>query len=246
MKTGRRFGFRVLTDAKRYAVHLGSLHTRRSGKLLILRAPGPGPLRAARRRARARGEGDRDGDAVTAHVGGVVASLGLALLLVAPSRLQRLAGLGAWALGAILLAVYLAPHGHRPLLGGLAVVGLVLAAAGAFVLRRWPYVLPFAVLACIAARIHVHVGSTEANLLVPMYAVVAAAALLLAWELLQGDTRAARARPGRLAARGVRRLVGASRSSGRRTCARARSTCSSSTCPSGCWRSCSRGSPGAG
>jgi len=42
VKTGRRFGFRVLTDAKDYAVHLGSLHTRRSGKLLILRAPGPG------------------------------------------------------------------------------------------------------------------------------------------------------------------------------------------------------------
>ena len=127
---------------------------------------------------------------MTGHVGGVVGSLGLALLLFAPSRVQRLAGLGAWALGAILLAVYLAPHGHRPLLGGLAVVGLVLAAAGAFVIRRWPFVLPFAVLACIAARIHVHVGSTEANLLVPMYAVVAAAALLLAWELLQGDTRA--------------------------------------------------------
>jgi len=127
---------------------------------------------------------------VTGHLGGVVGSLGLALLLVAPSRVQRLVGLGAWALGAILLAVYLAPHGHRPLLGGLAVVGLVLAGAGAFVIRRWPFVLPFAVLACIAARIHVHVGSTEANLLVPMYAVVAAAALLLAWELLQGDTRA--------------------------------------------------------
>jgi hypothetical protein len=42
MKTGRRFGFRVLTDAKRYSVHLGSLHARRSGKLLILRAPAPG------------------------------------------------------------------------------------------------------------------------------------------------------------------------------------------------------------
>ena len=42
VKTGRRFGFRVLTDAKRYAVHLGSLHARRSGKLLILRAPAPG------------------------------------------------------------------------------------------------------------------------------------------------------------------------------------------------------------
>jgi putative inorganic carbon (HCO3(-)) transporter len=124
---------------------------------------------------------------VTGHVGSVVGSLGLALLLVAPSRVQRLVGLGAWALGSILLAVYLAPQGHRPLLGGAAVLGLLLAAAGAYVLRRWPFVLPFAVLACIAARIHVHVGSTEANLLVPMYAVVAAAAFLLAYELLQGD-----------------------------------------------------------
>ena len=182
---------------------------------------------------------------MTGHVGGVVGSLGLALLLVAPSRVQRLAGLGAWALGAILLAVYLAPHGHRPLLGGLAVVGLLLAAGGAFVLRRWPFVLPFAVLACIAARIHVHVGSTEANLLVPMYAVVAAAALLLAWELLQGDDARARARAGGLAARGLRRLGRRSRSSGRRTCARARSTCSSSTSRSACSRSCSRASPGA-
>lgn len=41
-KTGTRIGFRVLTDAKSYAVHLGSLHTRRSGPLLILRAPEPG------------------------------------------------------------------------------------------------------------------------------------------------------------------------------------------------------------
>jgi hypothetical protein len=42
VKTGKRFGFRVVTDAKRYSVHLGSLHARRSGRLLILRAPGPG------------------------------------------------------------------------------------------------------------------------------------------------------------------------------------------------------------
>ena len=40
--TGRRFGFRVITQAKRYSVHLGSLHTQRSGPLLILRAPKPG------------------------------------------------------------------------------------------------------------------------------------------------------------------------------------------------------------
>jgi hypothetical protein len=42
VKTGRRFGFRVVTNAKRYSVHLGSLHARRSGRLLILRAPKPG------------------------------------------------------------------------------------------------------------------------------------------------------------------------------------------------------------
>jgi hypothetical protein len=41
-KTGTRFGFRVITNAKRYTVHLGSLHARRSGRLLILRAPKPG------------------------------------------------------------------------------------------------------------------------------------------------------------------------------------------------------------
>ncbi len=41
-KTGTRFGFRVITSAKRYTVHLGSLHARRSGRLLILRAPKPG------------------------------------------------------------------------------------------------------------------------------------------------------------------------------------------------------------
>ena len=41
VKTGRRFGFRVL-NATSYAVHLGGLHARRSGGLLVLRAPKPG------------------------------------------------------------------------------------------------------------------------------------------------------------------------------------------------------------
>jgi O-antigen ligase len=125
-----------------------------------------------------------------ARAGGVIGAAGLAVLLVAPSRVQRLAALGAWAVGALLLALYLAPDGHRPLLAGAAVVGLLLAAGGAALFRRWPYVLPFAALACVAARIHVTVGSTEANLLVPMYAVVAAAALLLSWDLVEDDTRA--------------------------------------------------------
>jgi hypothetical protein len=66
------------------------------------------------------------------------------------------------------------------------------------VLRRWPFVLPFATLACIAARIHVHVGSTEANLLVPMYAVVAAARCCSPGSCSGRRARGgARVRPGR-------------------------------------------------
>jgi O-antigen ligase/polysaccharide polymerase Wzy-like membrane protein len=125
-----------------------------------------------------------------ARAGGLVGCAGLALLLVAPTRLLRLGGLAAWGLGAALLALYLLPDGHRPLLAAAAGAGLLLAAAGAWVLRRWPPLLAFAALACFPARIPVSVGSTDANLLVPLYAVVAAAALALAWELVRGDGRA--------------------------------------------------------
>jgi hypothetical protein len=125
-----------------------------------------------------------------ARAGGLVGCAGLAVLLVAPTRLLRLTGLAAWGMGAILLAVYLLPEGHRPLLAAAAAVGLALAAAGAWILRAWPPLLAFAALACFPARIPVSVGSTDANLLVPLYGVVAAAALALAWELVRGDGRA--------------------------------------------------------
>ena len=55
---------------------------------------------------------------------------------------------------------------------------------------RVPWLLAVAVLACAPARIPVSVGSTEANLLVPLYLVVAAAALALAWQLFWDDGRA--------------------------------------------------------
>jgi hypothetical protein len=42
VRSGARFGFRVLTDAKAYSVHLGRLHRLRRGPILILRAPAPG------------------------------------------------------------------------------------------------------------------------------------------------------------------------------------------------------------
>ena len=62
-------------------------------------------------------------------------------------------------------------------------------------------------LACAPARIPVTVGSTKANLLLPLYVVVAAAALALAWQLFARATRRAR-ELGPLAwpARALRRL----------------------------------------
>ena len=53
---------------------------------------------------------------------------------------------------------------------------------------RVPWLLAVLTLACVPARIPVHVGSTQANLLLPLYAVVAVAAIALAWELFgNGD-----------------------------------------------------------
>jgi O-antigen ligase len=111
-------------------------------------------------------------------------------VFVASRRELRLAGLAAWALGCVALAYYLAPHGHRPLLAAGRPCRVVLAAAAAYLLLRWPWLLALAALACVPARIQVSVGSTQASLLVPMYGVVAAAAVAFAWQLVKGDDRA--------------------------------------------------------
>jgi O-antigen ligase len=125
-----------------------------------------------------------------ARVGGPLAAAGLALLFVGTRRDLRLAGLAAWALGCAFLAAYLAPSGHTKVYAAAAVVGAAGAVGIAELFRRWPWLVAVSALACAPARIPVHVGSTDANLLVPLYAVVAGAAALLAWELLRGDQRA--------------------------------------------------------
>lgn len=125
-----------------------------------------------------------------ARVGGAVGAVGLAALLVGPGRPWRLGGLLAWAAGCGALALWLAPGGHHRVYAAAAVVGLVAAAALAALFLRFPWTLAVAVLACAPARIPVSVGDTEANLLLPMYLVVAAAAIALAWQLFWEDDRA--------------------------------------------------------
>ena len=116
-------------------------------------------------------------------------AVGLALLFVATRRDLRIAGLAAWAVGCAILATYLAPHGHHRLFAAAVVVGLAVCIAGAWLQLRLPWLLAMATLACVPARIPVHVGSTQANLLLPIYGVVVVAAIALAWELYGEEPR---------------------------------------------------------
>jgi len=124
-----------------------------------------------------------------ARVGGVVGAVGIALLVVGRRRALRLGGLGAWAVGCALLAAWLAPAGHHRAYAAAAVLGAAAAVGLGWLFVRVPWLLPVAVLACAPARIPVSIGHTPANLLVPMYVVVAGAAAALAWELFGVDPR---------------------------------------------------------
>jgi O-antigen ligase len=120
-----------------------------------------------------------------ARLGGPVACLGLALLLLATSRRDRLAGLGFAALGACMTAAALAPHDYAEAVGG-TLAALAVAAVLAVAFRREPWLLPLLALACIPIR----VGALGHQLLVPLYVVALGAAMQLAWELVHGDIRA--------------------------------------------------------
>ena len=87
------------------------------------------------------------------------------------------------------MCVYLAPDGRTATLAAAGVVGFAVAVAGSALLLRRPWVLAFATLVCIPIRVPVDVGAEEANLLLPLYAVVAALAVVLGWQLLRGDDR---------------------------------------------------------
>ncbi len=122
---------------------------------------------------------------ILTRAGGPVAAAGLALLILAPARNARLFGLVTWGLGMVLFLPLMAPEGDEQRLVFAAIAGIVLAVALAAIFRRWPWAVAFLALVAVPARIPVTVGDTSANLLVPFYAVVAGAALALAWSLYQ-------------------------------------------------------------
>src|SRR5256714_4191995 len=133
--------------------------------------------------------GSRPMTVALARVGGPLACAGLALLIVGTRRDLRLGGLAVWVVGCGFLAAYVAPGGHTKVYAAGAAVGALGAVGVAAIFRRWPWLIAVSALACAPARIPVHVGSTDSNLLLPLYAAVVGAALLLGWELARGDFR---------------------------------------------------------
>lgn len=120
-----------------------------------------------------------------ARLAAPIALLGLAVLLMARTRTNRLAGLGYAAVGTALLVASLKPAGAGDVAG--AIVGLlVLAPAVGWLLRREPWLVAFLTLALLPVRVHF----LHHQLLVPLYVVAAGAAFNLLRELLGGDERA--------------------------------------------------------
>ena len=233
VRAGATFALRVSTDAPTVAWRLNRASgTERSGTLHFRAPRKPGIYHLYVSAAgHAAACGGRLVSAGLAQAAGAIGAVGIALLFVAPRRDLRIAGLAAWAVGCAGLTIYLAPPGHQRVLAAAGVVGLVLAVAGAWIFLRVPWLLAVATLACVPARIPVPVGSTKANLLLPLYGVVAVAAFALAWQLYRGDVRTQELGLLRWPLALFVAWAGVS-SSGRGTCARARTTSSSTSCRS--------------
>jgi hypothetical protein len=125
-----------------------------------------------------------------AHAAAVVGAFGACGLLLARERLLFFGGLAALAAAEAGLAYALVPDAPSLLtasaarLGALAVAVLFgLALAGAFL--RYPAAAPVALLVVAPLRLSVGLGSQEAFLLLPLYAVLAAAAVALAYRVLK-------------------------------------------------------------
>ncbi|HUJ56073.1 MAG TPA: O-antigen ligase family protein [Gaiellaceae bacterium] len=119
-----------------------------------------------------------------ARLAGPIACAGLAVLLVSRTRRNRIAGFGYCAVGTALLVASLA-HGSAAELAGAIVGGVVLAPLLARLFRREPWLVAYGTLAFLPLR----VGYLGHELLVPLYAVSLGAAVLLLWQLVDGDER---------------------------------------------------------
>jgi O-antigen ligase len=130
------------------------------------------------------------------EIGVVAAAVAAAAGLLLPRPAQRaVAMLIALALVPVLVIgeVWDSPQfrtvrDHAPISIAAGIAGVVLVILLARLLLRYPNAFPLMAVAALPFRIPVNVGGETANLLVPLYAVVAAGVLAYAWERLRPDS----------------------------------------------------------
>lgn len=112
-----------------------------------------------------------------ARIGGPVACIGLAVLLTARGRGNRIAGLAYAAVGTLLIVISVAPAkaGELAAVSGAA---LVVAPLLALLFRLEPWLVAFGTLAFVPLRL----GLFGHQLLVPLYAIALGSAALLALQ----------------------------------------------------------------
>lgn len=127
-----------------------------------------------------------------ATVAALTGALGAVLVLLPRGRALPLAGFASLAVATLALGWSLVGDDDIALLYGdprgiaLVAVGAVAAILGAAAFARYPAVVPVALLAAAPFRIPVELGTEDAFLLLPLYLVLAAAVLALAYRLLLG------------------------------------------------------------
>jgi putative inorganic carbon (hco3(-)) transporter len=152
----------------------------------------------------------------------LAAAASAATILLPAGRLRAIAMLAALFLFPALILgdqwhsqqiVDLCDHTSR--LAALALLGVVAAVVLGYVFRRWPILLPLAIVAALPFRVPLHAGGDTANLLVPLYLVIAGGVLSVAfgeWQERGGVDLGA----GFFAERGSSLAEGAVRKTGRR------------------------------
>jgi putative inorganic carbon (HCO3(-)) transporter len=148
-----------------------------------------------------------------------VAVLAAVVMLHPDARVQAVAMLGALVLAPVLLLGDIwhsqqlsVVHRHPAAAAVGALLALVALAGAALVVRRRSVLLPGAVILALPFRIPIQAGGTSANLLVPLYFVVAAGALAFIGGALRGtlpERRPRSAASGSTAARWLERSLAA-------------------------------------
>ncbi len=128
-----------------------------------------------------------------AEIAALAGALGAVLALITRGGIFPLVGLGLLGAATGLIGWSLVGDDDIELLledpAGIAlvVIGVALAVACAVPLARYPAAVPVAMLAVAPFRVPVEVGNEEAFLLLPLYLVIAASVVALAYRILRGE-----------------------------------------------------------